>query len=73
MWNNSHFQMFSILVQADQLHLQDFLHTLFVPFTCKKGLIKTLINQIFRLINTWNGFHLDLEKLSVILQKKRNI
>ena len=41
----------------------------FVPFTYKKGLIKTLINRTFRLNNTWVGFHLDLEKLKVILQK----
>ena len=41
----------------------------FVPFTYKKGLIKTLIDQTFRLNNTWIGFHLDLEKLKVILQK----
>ena len=41
----------------------------FVPFTYKKGLIKTLIDRTFRLNNTWVGFHLDLEKLKVILQK----
>ena len=33
----------------------------FVPFTYKKGLIKTLIDRTFRLNNTWVGFHLDLE------------
>ena len=33
----------------------------FVPFTYKKGLIKTLIDRTFRLNNTWHGFHLDLE------------
>ena len=41
----------------------------FVPFTYKKGLIKTLVDRTFRLNNTWVGFHLDLEKLKVILQK----
>ena len=41
----------------------------FVPFTYKKGLIKTLIDRTFRLNNSWVGFHLDLEKLKVILQK----
>ena len=41
----------------------------FVPFTYKKGLIKTLIDRTFRLNNRWVGFHLDLEKLKVILQK----
>ena len=38
----------------------------FVPFTYKKGLIKTLIHQTFRLNNTWDGFPLDLEKLKAI-------
>ena len=41
----------------------------FVPFTYKKGLIKTLIDRTFCLNNIWVGFHLDLEKLKVILQK----
>ena len=41
----------------------------FVPFTYKKGLIKTLIDPSFCLYNTWHGFHLDFEKLNVILQK----
>ena len=43
----------------------------FVPFTYKKGLIKTLIDRTFPLNNTWDGFHLDLEKLKVILQKNQ--
>ena len=42
----------------------------FVPFTYKKGLIKTLIDETFCLNNTWDGFHIDLEKQKVILQKK---
>ena len=40
-----------------------------LPFTYKKGLIKTLIDRTFRLNSTWDGFHLDFEKLKVILQK----
>ena len=44
----------------------------FVPFTYKKGLIKTLIDRTFRLNNTWDGFHLDLEKLKVTFTKKTN-
>ena len=43
----------------------------FVPFTYKKGLIKTLVDRTFRLNNTWDGFHLYLEKLKVILQKSK--
>ena len=42
----------------------------FAPLTYKKGLTKTLIDQTFRLNNTWDGFQLDLEKLKGILQKK---
>ena len=34
----------------------------FVPYTYKKGLIKTLIDRTFHLNNTWDGFHLDLEQ-----------
>ena len=41
----------------------------FVPHTYKKGLLKTLTDRTFRLNNTWNGFHSDLEKLKVNLQK----
>ena len=43
----------------------------FVPFTYKKGLIKTLIDRTFRLNNTLVGFHLDLENLKVILRKNK--
>ena len=46
-------------------------YTSFVPFTYKKGLIKTLIDRTFRLNNKWDGFHLDLEKLKLILQKNK--
>ena len=42
----------------------------FIPFIYKKGLIKTLTDQTFHLNNTWEGFHLDLEKLS--FYKKKN-
>ena len=41
----------------------------FVPFTYKEGLIKTLIDRTFCLNKIWVGFHLDLEKQTVILQK----
>ena len=47
--------------------LQDY--NSFVPYIYKEGLLKTLIDQTFRLNNTWDGFHLDLEKLNLILQK----
>ena len=50
------------------VHSQDF-YRIAIVFTYTKGLTKTLIDQTFHLNNTWDGFHLDLEKLKVILQK----
>ena len=54
--------------------LQNYIN--FVKFTCKKGVTKTLIDQTFhsndQTFNSndiWDDFHLDLEKLKVILQK----
>lgn len=54
--------------------LQNYIN--FVKFTCKKGVTKTLIDQMFhsndQTFNSndiWDDFHLDLEKLKVILQK----
>ena len=47
--------------------LQDY--NSFGSFTHKKDLIKTLIEQAFCLNNTWDGCHLGLQKLKVILQK----
>ena len=41
----------------------------FVQFTYEKGLLKSLTDRTFCLNNTRVGFHLDLEKLKVILQK----
>ena len=52
-----------------KVHSQGYYRITVVPFTYKKGLIKTLIDRTFRLNNTWDGLHLDLEKLKVILQK----
>ena len=38
----------------------------FVPFTYKKGLVKTLTDQTFCLNSTWDRFHLDPEEPKVI-------
>ena len=35
----------------------------------KKGLIKTLIDQTFRVSSTWSGFHYDSLDLKLVLQK----
>jgi len=31
----------------------------FVPFSYKLGLVRTLVDRIFKINNTWVGFHLD--------------
>ena len=36
---------------------------------CKKGLIKTLIEGIFCINNTWSGFYYDILNLKSVLQK----
>ena len=69
-WNNFHFWLFSSVYRKSTLTWFLKNYNSFVPFTYKKGLIKTPINRTFRLNNTCDGFHLELEKLRVILQKK---
>ena len=55
-----------------EVHSHDFYRIIcFVPFTYKKGLIKTMIDGTFRINNTCGSFHLDFEKLKVILQKSK--
>ena len=44
----------------------------FFSFTCfsyKKGLIKTLIDRVYKINNTWSGFHDDILHIKTILQK----
>ena len=41
----------------------------FVCFKYKVSLIKCLIDRIFRINNSWTGFHKDIDKMKVILQK----
>jgi len=36
----------------------------FLPFQYKLGLIRTLIDRIFKITNTWSSFDLDIKKLS---------
>ena len=35
----------------------------FVPFSYKLGLVRTLVDRIFKINNTWAGFHLDIYNL----------
>ena len=44
----------------------------FYSYTCdsyKKGLVKTLVDRVFRINNCWEQFHIDLSKLVNILQR----
>ena len=41
----------------------------FTSFTYKLGLVKTLIDKIYKVNNTWLGFHKDLKKLTHILKR----
>ena len=41
----------------------------FTPLAYKRGLVKTLIDRLYHINNTWLGFHLNLEELKIILQK----
>ena len=41
----------------------------FTSLNYKKGPIKTLIDQTFRIRSTWSGFHYDILKLKSVLQK----
>ena len=43
----------------------------FTPMSYKIGLVRCLIDRIFKINNTWMGFHLDLEKVFQFL--KRNL
>ena len=43
----------------------------FTPMSYKIGLVRCLIDRIFKINNTWMGFHLDLEKVFCFL--KRNL
>ena len=41
----------------------------FVPFSYKLGLVRTLVDRIFKINNTWAGFHLDINNLTKTLRK----
>ena len=41
----------------------------FVPFSYKLGLVRTLVDRIFKINNTWVGFHLDINNLTKTLGK----
>ena len=41
----------------------------FVPFSYKLGLVLTLVDRVFKINNTWTGFHLDISNLTKTLRK----
>ena len=41
----------------------------FVPFSYKLGLVRTLVDRILKISNTWAGFHLDINNLTKTLRK----
>ena len=41
----------------------------FVPFSYKSGLVRSLVDRIFKINNTWAGFHLDINNLTKTLRK----
>ena len=43
----------------------------FVPNCYKLGLIKTLVDRMYRIYNSWTGFDKDLKDLKNILQKNQ--
>ena len=41
----------------------------FAPFSYKLGLVRTLVDQTFKINNTWAGFHLDINSLTKTLER----
>ena len=41
----------------------------FIPKRYKLGLVKTFVDRLYKINNTWSGFHNDMEKTKSILQK----
>ena len=41
----------------------------FVPFSYELGLVRTLVDWIFKINNPWAGFHLDINNLAKTLRK----
>ena len=41
----------------------------FIPTRYKLGLVKTFVDRLYKINNTWSGFHNDMEKTKSILQK----
>ena len=40
-----------------------------IPTRYKFGLVKTFVDRLYKINNTWTGFHNDMEKTKSILQK----
>ena len=44
----------------------------FVPFSYKLGLVRTLVDRIFKINNTWAGFHLDIHVNNLTKMLRKN-
>ena len=42
----------------------------FTPFSCKIGLIKTLIHRTYAIISSWNLFHDEIKKTLTFIGEK---
>ena len=41
----------------------------FTSFSYKMGLVRTLVDRVYKINNSWLGFHKDIKNLILILQK----
>ena len=41
----------------------------FTSFSYKMGLVKTLVDRVYKINNSWLGFHKDIKELTLILRK----
>ena len=41
----------------------------FAPLNYKLGLVRTLLDRVYKINNSWVGFHLDVKKLIFLLRK----
>ena len=44
-------------------------YLIFIPYPYKLGLTCTLVDRVYKINNTWLGFHEDIKKLTEILEK----
>jgi len=50
-------------------HFPQFKYMNFHIFTCKMGLVRTLVDRVYKINNSWLGFHKEIKHLTLILRK----